>query len=177
MIQRAGYDLLRIALRVAVQLWPLWLFWWVWDFAYNFYRDTVLLGTAQIGGLTADQLTWSQSLLWHLWPVAALCGPALLMFAGIFVYRTRLLGRLMGIGGIAGMAIATVITVWPEAQRLAGLYRQGYGVNDIMRVSDASIVLAGAFGIAMVVGGRRQPEPALSGWPPRQAPAAARPLR
>ena len=150
MIQRAGYDLLRIALRVAVQLWPLWLFWWVWDFAYDFYRDTVLLGAAQIGGLTPDQLTWSQSLLWHLWPVAALCGPALLMFAGILVYRTRLLGRLMGIGGIAGMAIATVITVWPEAQRLAGLYRQGYGVNDIMRVSDASIVLAGVFGIAMV---------------------------
>ena len=28
-IQRAGYDLLRIALRVAIQLWPLWLFWWV----------------------------------------------------------------------------------------------------------------------------------------------------
>jgi hypothetical protein len=27
MIQRASYDLLRVGLRIAVQLWPLWLFW------------------------------------------------------------------------------------------------------------------------------------------------------
>jgi hypothetical protein len=31
MIQRATYDLLRIALRLATQLWPLWLFWFVWS--------------------------------------------------------------------------------------------------------------------------------------------------
>ncbi len=153
MIDRAGYDLLRVALRVGVQLWPLWLFWWIWDFAGNFYRDSVLLGSAHIGSLTLDQMTWGQSLLWHLWPVAALCGPALLMVAGIFLYRVRLLGRLMGIGGIAGMAIATVMTVWPEAVHLADLYRQGSTLNDIMVASKASIVLAGAFGIVTVVVG------------------------
>ena len=43
MIQRAGYDLLRVALRIALQLWPVWLFWWAWDFAQDFYRDTVLV--------------------------------------------------------------------------------------------------------------------------------------
>ena len=153
MIGRAGYDLLRVALRVAVQLWPLWLFWWVWDFASDFYRDTVLIGSAHIQGLTLGQMNWSQYLLWRAWPVAALCGPALLMFVGIIVYRTRLLGRLMGIGGIAGMAIATVITIRPEALRLSNLLGQGYVLNDVLHNADASIVLAGAFGILMVVGG------------------------
>ena len=153
MIGRAGYDLLRVALRVAVQLWPLWLFWWVWDFASDFYRDSVLIGSAHISGLTPGQMSGGQYLLWRAWPVAALCGPALLMFVGVVVYRTRLLGRLMGIGGIVGMAIATVITVRPEALRLADLYGRGYALNDVLHNSDASIVLAGAFGIMMVVGG------------------------
>ena len=27
MIERASYDLLRLALRIVVRLWPLWLFW------------------------------------------------------------------------------------------------------------------------------------------------------
>ena len=31
MIERATYDLLRVALRLAIQLWPLWLFWFVWS--------------------------------------------------------------------------------------------------------------------------------------------------
>ncbi len=153
MIGRAGYDLLRVALRVAVQLWPLWLFWWVWDFASDFYQDSVLIGSAHIQGLRQGQMNWSQYLLWRAWPVAALCGPALLMFVGIIVYRTRLLGRLMGIGGIAGMAIAMVITIRPEALRLSNLLGQGYALNDVLHNADASIVLAGAFGILMVVGG------------------------
>ena len=153
MIDRAGYDLLRIALRVAIQLWPLWLFWWAWSFAENFYRDSVLLGSAQIGGLTPAQMDWNQYLLWRTWPVASLCGPALLMFAGIVVYRTRLLGRLMGIGGIAGMAIATVITVRPEALRLSGLLHQGYAVGDVLSDANASVVIAGMFSVLMVVAG------------------------
>ena len=35
MIERASYDLLRTGLRVVFQLWPLWLFWWAWNFAHN----------------------------------------------------------------------------------------------------------------------------------------------
>ena len=155
MIDRAGYDLLRVGLRLAVQLWPLWLFWWAWDFAGDFYRDSVLLGMARIGGLTLGQMSWDQYLLWCAWPVAALCGPALLMLAGIVVYRARLLGRLMGLAGIAGMAIATVVTVRPEALRLTGLLGRGYTLNDVLHDADASIVLAGLFGIGMVVLGIR----------------------
>ena len=153
MIGRAGYDLLRVALRIAVQLWPLWVFWWVWSFAGNFYRDTVLIGSAHIGGLTAQQMTWNQYLLWRAWPVASLCGPALLMVAGIIVYRTRLLGRLMGVGGIAGMAIATGLTVRPEVMRLADLLGQGYALNDVLHDANASIVAAGLFGVVMVIAG------------------------
>ncbi len=101
MIQRAGYDLLRVALRIAVQLWPLWLFWFAWSFADTFYRDTVLLGSAHIGGLSAQQMSWNQYVLWRAWPVAALLGPALLTFLAVMAYRARLFGRLMGIAGIA----------------------------------------------------------------------------
>ena len=153
MIQRAGYDLLRIGLRIAVQLWPLWLFWWVWSFAGDFYRDTVLIGSAHVGGLTPQQMTWNQYLLWRAWPVASLCGPALLMFAGIVVYRTRLLGRLMGVGGIAGMAIATVVTVRPELLRLADLLGQGYALNEVLHDANASVIVAGLFGVVMVIAG------------------------
>jgi type IV secretion system protein VirD4 len=150
-IQRAGYDLLRVALRIAVQLWPLWLFWFAWSFADTFYRDTVLLGSAHIGNLSAQQMDWDQYLLWRAWPVAALLGPALLTFLAVMAYRARLFGRLMGIAGIVGMAIATGLTVYPEVQRLGGLLGQGYTLNDVLHYADASMIAAGLFGAVMVV--------------------------
>jgi len=153
MIQRAGYDVLRVVLRIALQLWPIWLFWWAWDFAQDFYRDTVLIGYVHVGGLAPGQMTWNQYLLWRAWPVASLCGPALLMFSGVVVYRARLLGRLMGIAGVAGMAAATVITVQPEIVRLVGLLNQGYQANTVLGNANASLVVAGLFGIIMVVAG------------------------
>ena len=42
MIERATYDLLRIALRLAIQLWPLWLFWFVWSLFDDAWRDFLL---------------------------------------------------------------------------------------------------------------------------------------
>jgi len=152
-IQRAGYDVLRVALRIALQLWPIWLFWWAWDFAQDFYRDTVLVGYAHVGGLAPDQFNRTQYLLWRAWPVASLLGPAVLMVAGIVVYRARLLGRLMGIAGVTGMAVATVITVQPEVARLAGLFGQGYAANIVLGNANASIVAARLFGIFLVVAG------------------------
>ena len=172
MIQRAGYDLLRVALRVALQLWPLWLFWWAWSFADDLYRDTVLVGFAHVGGLTPGQMTRNQYLLWRAWPVASLCGPVLLMLAGVIVYRARLLGRLMGVGGVAGMAIATVVTARPEALRLGDLLGQGYALDDVLRTANASLVAAGLFGVATVVAGvaaLTRPFPvATRGTPPLQ---------
>jgi type IV secretion system protein VirD4 len=150
-IERAGYDLLRTALRVAVQLWPLWLFWWAWSFAETFYRDTVLFGAAHMGGLSPEQLNLNQYLLWRAWPAASLCGPALLMVAGVIVYRARLFGRLMGMAGILGMAVATILTVRPEVLRLAAWLGQGYALSVVLANANASYVLAGLFGLGMVV--------------------------
>jgi hypothetical protein len=41
-IERATYDLLRVALRLAIQLWPLWLFWFVWSLFDDAWRDFLL---------------------------------------------------------------------------------------------------------------------------------------
>jgi hypothetical protein len=37
MIRHASYDLLRVGLRIAVQLWPLWLFWFAWSLSSNMW--------------------------------------------------------------------------------------------------------------------------------------------
>jgi type IV secretion system protein VirD4 len=147
---QAGYDLLRTGFWIAVQLWPLWLFWPARSFADAFYRDAVLIGFAHVGGLSPRQMSWDQYLLWRLWPVGALCGPALIMIIGVIVGRIRPFGRLMGVAGILAMAVATILTVHPEVQRLAGFLGQGYAVDDVLRNANASLLAAGLFGIAMV---------------------------
>jgi hypothetical protein len=40
MKRRSSSELLRLGLRVTVQLWPLWVFWWTWHFAHNEWRIT-----------------------------------------------------------------------------------------------------------------------------------------
>jgi len=163
-IQRAGYDLLRVALRIAVQLWPLWLFWFAWSFADTFYRNTVLLGSAHIGGLAPGQMDWNQYLLWRAGPAAALLGPALLTFLAVMAYRARLFGRLMGVAGIVGMAIPTVLTVRPEGLRLAGLLSQGYPANDVLHDVNVSFVVAGLFGAVTVVAAISGGSCRVPGW-------------
>ena len=162
MIQRAGYDLLRVALRIALQLWPLWLFWFAWNFADSFYRDTVLLGSAHIGGLSAQQMSWDQYVLWRAWPVAALLGPASVTVLAVMAYRARRFGPLVGIAGMVGMAIATALTVRPEVLRLAALLGQGYATNDVLKDANASFVVAALFGgatVAAAISGLSRPFP------------------
>ena len=77
MIERAAYDALRVALRFAIQLWPLWLFWFVWSLFDDGWRDFLLT--------FPDRSTQSFSLAWHAWPAVALFGPILLMAAAIGV--------------------------------------------------------------------------------------------
>ena len=150
MIQRAGYDLLRVALRIALQLWPLWLFWVAWNSADTFYRDAVLLGPAQIGGLSPEQMSWNQYVAWRAIPVAALAGPALLTYLAVLACRARLFGRLVGIAGILGMAIPTILTVRPEAMRLAGLLGRGYPLVDVLQNANAAMIAAAVFGAGVV---------------------------
>ena len=108
MIERATYDLLRVALRLAIQLWPLWLFWFVWSLFDDAWRDFLLT--------FPDRSTQAFALAYGGWPAVALFGPILLMGMAIAAYRLGLATRLMP---FAGIVIATVLTVWPEYQRLA----------------------------------------------------------
>ena len=107
MIERATYDVLRVALRFAIQLWPLWLFWFVWSFFDDRWRDFLLT--------FPDRSTQGFAFAWHVWPAVALFGPILLMAVAIVAYRLGLATRFMPLAGIAGVVIATV------ADRLAGV--------------------------------------------------------
>ncbi|HET7884220.1 MAG TPA: type IV secretory system conjugative DNA transfer family protein [Acetobacteraceae bacterium] len=146
MIQRAGYDLLRVAVRVAVQLWPLWLFWFVWTLFDNLWRNVLLTFT--------DPSTQTYFLAWYVWPAVSLAGPILLMVAAIVAFRLGLATRLMPFAGIGGVALATVLTAGPEYQRLAA----DVGVApllDVLRSVNLSAVLAGGVGLIAVVLGVR----------------------
>jgi type IV secretion system protein VirD4 len=110
-IERATYDLLRVALRLAIQLWPLWLFWFIWSLFDDAWRDFLLT--------FPDRSTQAFALAYDGWPAIALLGPILLMGMAIAAFRLGLATRLMPFAGIAGVVIATVLTVWPEYQRLA----------------------------------------------------------
>jgi len=110
MIERATYDVLRVALRFAIQLWPLWLFWFVWSFFDDRWRGFLLT--------FPDRSTQGFAFAWHVWPAVALFGPILLMAAAIVAFRLGLATRFMPLAGIAGVVIATVVTVWPAYQHL-----------------------------------------------------------
>ena len=115
MIQRAGYDLLRVGCRVAVQLWPLWLFWWAWDFAHDHWQNYLMTFPAnQPGGYVTDGDAWA---LWA-WPAAALLGPAAVMALGILLHRMQIGSRAMALTGVLCLAATALLTGWPEYQRL-----------------------------------------------------------
>jgi type IV secretion system protein VirD4 len=108
---RAGHDLFRILLRLVVQLWPLWVFWFAWTVAANVWLDYLLT--------FPNRSNSGYALAYRAWPSIALLGPVLLMLAAVFTYRVRLATRMMPIAGIAGVVVATLLTAWPEYQRLA----------------------------------------------------------
>ena len=115
MIGRAGYDLLRAGLRVVVQLWPLWLFWYAWDFAYDWWQDYLLTFPSSRPGVT---WTTGYAAAVAAWPTVALLGPALVLGAGVFLHRIRAGSRAMALAGVAGMAATALLTAWPEWVRL-----------------------------------------------------------
>ena len=111
MIERATYDLLRVVLRLAIQLWPLWLFWFVWSLFDDAWRDYLLT--------FPDRSTPAFAFAYRAWPAVALFGPILLMGAAIGAYRLNLATRLMPFAGIAGVVVATILTGWPEYRVVA----------------------------------------------------------
>ena len=168
MIERATYDLLRVALRLAIQLWPLWLFWFVWSLFDDAWRDFLLT--------FPDRSTQAFALAYGGWPAVALLGPILLMGMAIAAFRLGLATRLMPLAGIAGVVVATVLTVWPEYQRLAP-YVGSAPLLDVLRALNLSAVQAVAVGLIAAVARcapdapanpARQNRPAPGAWPVRQ---------
>jgi type IV secretion system protein VirD4 len=146
MIERATYDLLRVALRLAIQLWPLWLFWFVWSLFDDAWRDFLLT--------FPDRSTQAFALAYGGWPAVALFGPILLMGVAIAAFRLGLATRLMPLAGVAGVVAATVLTVWPEYQRLAP-YVGSAPLLDVLRALNLSAAQAAAVGLIAAVAGVR----------------------
>ena len=82
MFDRTGYDLSRLVLRLIVQLWPLWLFWFAWTVASNAWLGYLLT--------FPDPSTSAYALAYRAWPSIALLGPVVLMLAA---ERALLRGR------------------------------------------------------------------------------------
>jgi len=144
MIGRATYDLLRAALRFALRLWPLWLFWFAWSVAGALWRDVLLA--------FPDRSTTGYTLAYRGWPSAALLGPILLMAAAIGAYRLQFANRLMPLAGIAGVAVATVITAWSEYWRVASYLGRAPLLN-VLDAFDPGILQAVAAGLFATIGG------------------------
>ena len=114
MFARAGHDLFRIALRLIVQLWPLWLFWFAWSLSSNLW-----LGYLQTFPIRS---TSGYALAYRAWPSVALLGPILLMLGAILAYRMQLATRVMPIASIVGVIVAAALTAWPEYRSLGAVY-------------------------------------------------------
>src|SRR5262245_32806857 len=98
MIGRATDDFLRVGLRILVQLWPLWLFWFASTSAGDCWLSVLLT--------FSDRSTTAYAVAYRAWPPVALLGPILLMVAAIVAYRLHRATRLMPFAGIAGVVVA-----------------------------------------------------------------------
>jgi hypothetical protein len=111
MIERAGYDLLRVGLRIAVQLWPLWLFWWAWSVADDQWLAYLRsFPGSQPGQAQTPGYQWA----YWAWPAAALLGPFAVMVVGVGLHRMTIGSRAMALAGVFGMAVTAILTGWPE---------------------------------------------------------------
>jgi type IV secretion system protein VirD4 len=147
MVARLAYDLARTGLRIALQLWPLWLFWFALHAGSVLWRDLVLLPQA-------DPTSRAYLLLYRAWPTAGLAGPVVLMLAAIGAHKAQLGSRTMAIAGILGTGLATLLTLEPEWLRLAPYIGQAAPL-DILRAADDGTLLAFAFGVLATGAGVR----------------------
>lgn len=147
MVSRATYDLLRTGLKLAVQLWPLWLFWFALHLGSALWRDWVL-------AVQPDRATKTYLVLYRAWPSAGLAGPIVLMLTAIGAHKAQLGSRAMAMAGIAGAALATLLTVWPEWERLSG-YVGRARPQDIVGALDLGVLAALGVGLLAIGAGVR----------------------
>lgn len=147
MVGRAAYDVARLAAKICVQLWPLWLFWFAWRFGLALWRDDVL-------AVQPNPAAPTYALLYRLWPTVGLAGPVLLMAIAITAFRTQLASRTMAIGGVAGVALATGLAARPEWLRLSPYIGHAPPL-EILQALDWGVMLAGSAGFAATTAGVR----------------------
>lgn len=138
MFSRAWYDLLWVGLRLAVQLWPIWLFWWVWSLSAQLWDGVVLPAAGDVPGIGHGLY----SLALPLRPTGALLGPAALLAVAVVLHRGQFVGRAVPFAGAAAVVIATLLTAGPEWQRLSP-YLEYYPVSTVLRLTWTVIRQAG----------------------------------
>ena len=141
MLARVAYDLARTAPGLAFRLWPLWSFWFAWRAGAGLWRDYLLT--------FPDPAAPGYALAYRAWPAAALAGPVLLTALAVVAHRLQLAGRVTAFAGVAGTALATLLTVRPEWDRLAP-YLGRASPLDLARAVDPAVAYAGAFGFLAV---------------------------
>ena len=134
MIGRAAYDLVKAGFRLALQLWPLWLLVLALHLASDLWRDAVL-------ATHTDHTTATYLLLYRAWPSIGLAGPIGLMLLALVAERARFGSRAMAAAGIAGVALATLLTFWPEIERLSPYLGRARPL-DILRAVDLGMLAA-----------------------------------
>ena len=146
MMARSGYDLLRAGLRVVVQLWPLWLFWWAWELAYGWWHDYLLtLPAHQPSGRWIDGF----QIAFAAWPTVALLGPALVLGGSVFLHRVRAGSRAMAMAGVFVMVAAALLTAWPEWVRLQSqMGTAGLSPFALLKMASTPVAIAVAAGLA-----------------------------
>ncbi len=144
MTARATGDLSRVALHTVIQLWPLWLFWFAWTLAGALWREILLT--------FPDRSSAAYAFAYRAWPSIALLGPICLMTVVIAVYRLRVTSRVTPLAGIAGIVLATALTIWPELQRLAP-YAGHAPLLDVLGELDLGILQAVAIGLVAIIVG------------------------
>jgi type IV secretion system protein VirD4 len=146
-IARTAYDLGRLALKLVIQLWPVWLFWFALHLGGDLWRDHVL-------ATQPDRTTPAYLVLYRAWPSVGLFGPILLMFSVLAAERAQLGSRTMAVAAIAGVALATVLTVQPEWTRLSP-YIGHSPIADVIRALDPAMLFAFMLGFLSVALGVR----------------------
>ena len=141
MLSRAAHDAARVAGKLAVQLWPLWLSGFALIGAVVLWRQYLVA--------LPDHTTRTYVLALRAWPSVALCGPILVMVAALIGYETQLASRTMAVAAITGVTIATILAVRPEYMRLAPYFGRA-PLASILGAVDLGIGSAVALGATAI---------------------------
>lgn len=148
MFGRLSYDLVKTAFRAIVAILPLVIWYPAWRYTHGLWGNA-LHGWYQ-DGLAPTSAPYA--IAYAAWPSIALIGPAIAMIVVLLLRRSGTVLPLTAIAGVAGMAAATVLTVWPEATRLLN-YRPTYAWSDIFRTADMSVFYAALVGFLVTMTG------------------------